>query len=73
MRKAEGIVELFQGFSNPKMECSAKADVKGFYSTVPRYPGAKQASETAAEIDFIGFARYDGRMAAWPRIRRKTA
>ena len=35
VRKAEGIAALFQGFSNPKMRCCAKAGEKEIYSSLP--------------------------------------
>ena len=34
VREAEGIATLFQGLSNLKMRCSAKAGVKGIGSTI---------------------------------------
>jgi hypothetical protein len=35
VRKAVGIAVLFQGFSNPKMRCCAKASEKGIDSALP--------------------------------------
>ena len=36
VRKAEGIAGLFQGFSNPKIRCYAKASEKGIDSALTK-------------------------------------